>query len=48
MASIERQLQLCLNKVEKWADENGFVDIYICVVILCILLYLKLLYNTLA
>ena len=23
MASIERQLQLCLNKVEKWADENG-------------------------
>ena len=24
MASIERQLQLCLNKVEKWADENGF------------------------
>ena len=24
MASIERQLQLCLHKVEKWADENGF------------------------
>ena len=24
MASIERQLWLCLNKVEKWADENGF------------------------
>ena len=24
MASIARQLQLCLNKVEKWADENGF------------------------
>ena len=24
MASIERQPQLCLNKVEKWADENGF------------------------
>ena len=24
MASIERQLQLCLNKIEKWADENGF------------------------
>ena len=24
MASIERQLQLCLNKVEKWADENSF------------------------
>ena len=24
MASIERQLQLCLNKVAKWADENGF------------------------
>ena len=24
IASIERQLQLCLNKVEKWADENGF------------------------
>ena len=24
MASIERQLQLCLNKVENWADENGF------------------------
>ena len=24
MVSIERQLQLCLNKVEKWSDENGF------------------------
>ena len=24
MASVERQLQLCLNKVEKWADENDF------------------------
>ena len=24
MASIERQLQLCLNKVEKWADEKWF------------------------
>ena len=24
IASIERQLQFCLNKVEKWADENGF------------------------
>ena len=24
MASIERQLQLCLNKEEKWADKNGF------------------------
>ena len=24
MTSIERQLQLCLNKVEKWTDENGF------------------------
>ena len=24
MASIERQIQLCLHKVEKWADENGF------------------------
>ena len=24
MASIERQLQLCLYKIEKWADENGF------------------------
>jgi hypothetical protein len=21
---IERQLQLCLNKIEKWATENGF------------------------
>ena len=24
LASIERQLQLCLNKIEKWADENCF------------------------
>ena len=24
MASIERQLQLCPNKVEKWANKNGF------------------------
>ena len=24
MASIERQLRLCVNKVETWADENGF------------------------
>ena len=24
MASIQKPLQLCLNKVEKWADENGF------------------------
>ena len=24
MASTERQLQFCLNKVEKWAEENGF------------------------
>ena len=24
MTSIEKQLQFCLNKVEKWADENGF------------------------
>ena len=24
MASIEKQLHLCLNKVEKWAVENGF------------------------
>ena len=24
MASIERKFQLCLNKIEKWADENGF------------------------
>jgi len=22
--TIERQLQLCLNGIEKWADENGF------------------------
>ena len=24
MASIERQLQLCLNKIQDWADNNGF------------------------
>ena len=24
MSSIERQLQLCLKKLEKWANENGF------------------------
>jgi ribonuclease HI len=24
MHSIERQLQLCLNKIQKWADNNGF------------------------
>ena len=24
MQTIERQLQLCLNKIQKWADENGF------------------------
>ena len=24
MATIERQLQMCLNKIERWADENGF------------------------
>ncbi len=24
MATIERQLQLCLNKISKWALENGF------------------------
>ena len=24
MASIERQLQLCLNKLQDWADQNGF------------------------
>jgi len=24
MHNIERQLQLCLNKIEKWAMENGF------------------------
>ena len=23
MASIKRQLQFCLNKVETWSDENG-------------------------
>ena len=22
--SVERQLQLCLNKIQNWADENGF------------------------
>ena len=24
MSTIERQLQLCLNRIEKWASENGF------------------------
>ena len=24
MNNIERQLQICLNKIEKWAMENGF------------------------
>jgi len=24
MATIERQLQLCLNKIQTWADQNGF------------------------
>jgi ribonuclease HI len=24
MPTIERQLQLCLNRLQKWADENGF------------------------
>lgn len=24
LAGIERQLQLCINKIEKWASENGF------------------------
>ena len=24
MNTIERHLQLCLNKIQKWADENGF------------------------
>ena len=24
MINIERQLQICLNKIEKWAMENGF------------------------
>ena len=24
MNSIERQLQLCLHKIQNWADENGF------------------------
>ena len=24
MANVERQLQLCLNKIAKWALENGF------------------------
>ena len=29
IASTERKLQLCLKKVEKWADENGFSsDLY--------------------
>ena len=25
MSSIEEKLQKCLNKIEKWADENGFI-----------------------
>ena len=25
MYIIERELQLCLNKIEKWAMENGFI-----------------------
>jgi hypothetical protein len=25
MNNIERQLQICLNKIEKWAMENGFI-----------------------
>jgi hypothetical protein len=24
MNNVERQLQICLNKIEKWAMENGF------------------------
>ena len=24
MNTIKRHLQLCLNKIRKWADENGF------------------------
>ena len=24
MNTIQRHLQLCLNKIQKWADENGF------------------------
>ena len=24
MNTIERHLQLCLNKIKKWVDENGF------------------------
>ena len=24
MATVERQLQLCLSKISKWALENGF------------------------
>ena len=24
MNTLERQLQLCLIKIQKWADENGF------------------------
>ena len=24
MNSVERQLQLCLNKIRNWADENDF------------------------
>ena len=37
MNSIERQLQLCLQKIQNWADENGFkfsktktASVYIC------------------
>ena len=37
MNSIERQLQLCLPKIQNWADESGFkfsktktVCVYIC------------------
>jgi hypothetical protein len=32
MNTIERQLQLCLNKIEKWAMENGFkfIQLKIC------------------
>ena len=24
MNSVERQIQLCLHKIQNWADENGF------------------------
>ena len=24
LAGVERQLQLCINKIQKWVDENGF------------------------